>query len=40
MSQLEGYLERVEAVASSPWAEAINKYFGLIDICRRQRGKP
>jgi len=40
MSWLEGCVERVEAMASCPWAEAINKHFGLVDSCRRQRGKP
>ena len=39
MSQLEGYVERVEALTSSPGAEAISKHFGLVDFCRRQRGK-
>jgi len=39
MSQLEGYVERVEAMTSSLWAEAINKHFGLVDSSRRQRAE-
>jgi len=31
MSRVEGYVERVEAMASFSWAEAINKHFGLVD---------